>query len=75
MARKASPEPDFDRELADLPSELRWREWKARVEAVLFAAPKPVTREVLHGWLDAIASSTFCSTTCAKIFAGAGRAR
>ena len=47
MARKASPEPDFDRELADLPPELRWREWKARVEAVLFAAPKPVTREVL----------------------------
>jgi segregation and condensation protein B len=47
MARKASPEPDFDRELADLPPELRWREWKARVEAVLFAAAKPVTRDVL----------------------------
>ena len=47
MARKSNPEPDFDRELADLPSELRWREWKARVEAVLFAAAKPVTREVL----------------------------
>jgi segregation and condensation protein B len=47
MARKPNPEPDFDRELADLPPELRWREWKARVEAVLFAAPKPVIREVL----------------------------
>ncbi len=47
MARKTRPEPDFDRELADLPPELRWREWKARVEAVLFAAPKPVTREIL----------------------------
>ena len=47
MARKASPEPDFDRELADLPPELRWREWKARVEAVLFAAAKPVTRDIL----------------------------
>ena len=47
MARKPNSEPDFDRELADLPPELRWREWKARVEAVLFAAPKPVTREVL----------------------------
>jgi len=47
MARKPIPEPDFDRELADLPPELRWREWKARVEAVLFAAAKPVTREVL----------------------------
>ena len=47
MARKSTPEPDFDRELADLPSELRWREWKARVEAVLFAAAKPVTRDIL----------------------------
>ena len=47
MARKSNHEPDFDRELADLPPELRWREWKARVEAVLFAAAKPVTREVL----------------------------
>jgi segregation and condensation protein B len=25
----------------------RWRKWKARVEAVLFAAAKPVTREIL----------------------------
>ncbi len=47
MARKSNPEPDFDRELADLPPDLRWREWKARVEAVLFAAAKPVTRDIL----------------------------
>ncbi len=47
MARKSNSEPDFDRELADFPPELRWREWKTRVEAVLFAAPKPVTREIL----------------------------
>ena len=47
MARKASSEPDFDRELADLPPELRWREWMGRVEAVIFAAAEPVTREVL----------------------------
>ena len=47
MARKPSHEQDFDRELSDLPAELRWREWKARVEAVLFAAAKPVTRDVL----------------------------
>jgi segregation and condensation protein B len=47
MARRQNPEPDFDRELFDLPPELRWREWKARVEAVLFAAPKPVAREIL----------------------------
>jgi hypothetical protein len=46
MARRQSPEPDSDRELADLPADLRWREWKARVEAVLFAAVKPVTREI-----------------------------
>ncbi len=47
MARKSTPEPDFDRELADLPPELRWREWKARVEAVLFAAARPITRDIL----------------------------
>jgi hypothetical protein len=32
----------FDRELADFPAELRWREWMARVEAVIFASPVPV---------------------------------
>ena len=37
----------FDTELADMPADLRWREWMNRVEAVLFAAPKPVEREVL----------------------------
>jgi chromosome segregation and condensation protein ScpB len=47
MARRQISEPDFDRELFDLPPELRWREWKARVEAVLFAAAKPVARETL----------------------------
>ena len=47
MSRRPNPGLDFDRDLADLPPELRWREWKARVEAVLFAAPKPVTREIL----------------------------
>ncbi len=36
MAQKAA-EP-LDIELADLPRALRWREWMARVEAVLFAA-------------------------------------
>jgi segregation and condensation protein B len=47
MARRQNSVPDFDRELADLPPELRWREWKVRVEAVLFAAAKPVTRDIL----------------------------
>jgi chromosome segregation and condensation protein ScpB len=36
-----------DSELDDLPEDLRWREYMGRVEAVLFAAPKPVTREAL----------------------------
>ncbi|WP_112313438.1 SMC-Scp complex subunit ScpB [Pseudogemmobacter bohemicus] len=45
MAQKAA-EP-LDIELADLPRALRWREWMARVEAVLFAASEPVGREVL----------------------------
>ncbi|MCV0378730.1 SMC-Scp complex subunit ScpB [Nitratireductor sp.] len=39
--------PLFDRELEDLPQALRWREWMARVEAVIFAAPEPVSRETL----------------------------
>ena len=47
MARRPTREPDFDRELADLPAELRWRERKARVEAVLFATAKRVGRDVL----------------------------
>lgn len=38
---------DLDVELADLPAEGRWREWLARVEAVVFAASEPVTRDVL----------------------------
>lgn len=35
---------DLDRELADLPAELRWREWMRRIEAVLFASATPVPR-------------------------------
>lgn len=37
----------FDRELEDLPPDLRWREWMLRVEAVIFAAAEPVGRETL----------------------------
>ena len=37
----------FDRELEDLPSDLRWREWMMRVEAVIFASAEPVSRETL----------------------------
>ncbi len=37
----------LDTELADLPPELRWREWMQRVEAVIFASATPVSRETL----------------------------
>ena len=42
-----SPKADLDRELADLPPELRWREWMRRCEAVLFASASPVARDDL----------------------------
>lgn len=46
MAKDRS-EPGIDRELSDLPPELRWREWVRRIEAVLFASAAPVPREDL----------------------------
>ena len=46
MAKDRS-EPELDRELPDLPSELRWREWMRRIEAVLLASASPVPREDL----------------------------
>ncbi|BCH67910.1 hypothetical protein RvVAT039_pl07430 (plasmid) [Agrobacterium vitis] len=47
--RKASAADDrlFDRELEDLPAEMRWREWMMRIEAVIFASAEPVSRETL----------------------------
>jgi segregation and condensation protein B len=48
MARPRRPDNPLDQELADLPQELRWREWMARVEVVIFASPQPVTRDVLR---------------------------
>jgi len=44
---KDHAETDLDRELDDLPAELRWREWMRRIEAVLFASASPVPREDL----------------------------
>ncbi|WP_227272294.1 SMC-Scp complex subunit ScpB [Roseobacter weihaiensis] len=44
---KDHAEPDLDRELDDLPAELRWREWMCRIEAVLFASASPVPRQEL----------------------------
>ncbi|MEO1638615.1 MAG: SMC-Scp complex subunit ScpB [Pseudomonadota bacterium] len=50
-AKKRKPADEsgaiFDRELDDLPQELRWREWMGRIEAVLFASAWPVGREDL----------------------------
>ncbi len=42
MARRE--ETGLDRDLADLPPDLRWREWMCRIEAVLFASAAPVQR-------------------------------
>lgn len=38
---------DFDRDLKDLPADLRWSEWMRRIEAVLFASASPVPRKDL----------------------------
>lgn len=38
---------ELDRELADLPPEMRRREWMRRIEAVLFASASPVSRDDL----------------------------
>jgi len=46
MAKDRS-ELELDRELSDLPADLRWREWMRRIEAVLFASASPVPREDL----------------------------
>ena len=45
MARRG--EQELDRELAVLPTDLRWREWMRRIEAVLFASATPVARNDL----------------------------
>lgn len=48
--RRKGGRPDealLDRELDHLPPEARWREWMNRVEATVFAASEPVTRETL----------------------------
>ncbi|MBP7340627.1 SMC-Scp complex subunit ScpB [Niveispirillum sp.] len=45
--KSADTETVFDRGLADLPPDLRWREWLRRIEAVLFASASPVARDDL----------------------------
>lgn len=51
VAEKRQPEEDvfFDRELEELPTDLRWREWMGRIEAAIFASASPVLREDLAG--------------------------
>jgi segregation and condensation protein B len=44
--RREGDEP-LDVELFDLPPAARWREWMLRVEAAIFASPKPVPRDTL----------------------------
>ena len=44
---KDHADQELDRELEDLPLDLRWREWMRRIEAVLFASASPVPREDL----------------------------
>ena len=46
--KMARTETGFDRDLADLPPDLRWRAWMRRIEAVLFASATPVPREALE---------------------------
>jgi segregation and condensation protein B len=45
--RQRSGDEGLDVELVDLPPAARWREWMLRVEAAIFASPKPVAREML----------------------------
>ncbi len=49
MKRRSADETalPLDAELADLPPDLRWREWMGRVEAAIFASAAPVPREAL----------------------------
>ncbi|WP_342075009.1 SMC-Scp complex subunit ScpB [Yoonia sp. SS1-5] len=44
---KDHADPELDRDLEELPPELRWREWMRRIEAVLFASASPVPPEDL----------------------------
>jgi len=41
-------ETPLDKELEELPPELRWRTWIGRIEAVLFASATPVSRKALQ---------------------------
>jgi segregation and condensation protein B len=48
MASAGDLSAPLDRELDDFPAEHRQRVWMNRLEAVIFASPRPVPREVLQ---------------------------
>ncbi|MEP6444526.1 MAG: SMC-Scp complex subunit ScpB [Hyphomicrobiales bacterium] len=49
MGKLEKPEVEvLDLELADLPEDLRWREWMNRIEAVIFASTSVVQRDMLQ---------------------------
>ncbi len=60
----------FDRELEDLPQELRWREWMGRIEAVLFASASPVDRDDLARVVGQAASVEMLIADVQKELAG-----
>jgi segregation and condensation protein B len=45
--RRSNRDEALDVDLLDLPPAARWREWMLRVEAAIFASPRPVLREAL----------------------------
>jgi segregation and condensation protein B len=45
--RQRGGDESLDVELVDLPPAARWREWMLRVEAAVFASPKPMARGAL----------------------------
>jgi len=47
MSRRVKPADALDSELDDVPPSARWRAWMGRIEAVIFAAAAPVSREAL----------------------------
>jgi len=47
VAKRDEEQEMLDLELDHLPADLRWREWMNRIEAVIFASSRPVSREDL----------------------------
>lgn len=63
----------FDREVDHLPPQMRWREWMNRVEATVFAANEPVTRETLARIVGKSCSIDLLSDGIREIAGTAGR--